>query len=166
MSHWRRRLETRGDARGRQPWWTLFRTEAARYDTPRVVWADIGKRLRCIVLPAGDPTVPLNTCYVLRTTSDTDAWALHALLVSPLAAAWLDTLAEPARGGFRRYLGWTVATLPVPANWPAARHALAEIGRCNARGTAVPDVEVNRVTAHAYGVALHDVQALLDWHVR
>ncbi|MEO7520892.1 MAG: N-6 DNA methylase [Gemmatimonas sp.] len=166
MSHWRKRLETRGDARGRQPWWTLFRTDAARYDAPRVVWADIGKRLRTTVLPAGDPTVPLNTCYVLRTASDVDAWALHALLASPLTAAWLDTLAEPARGGFRRYLGWTVSTLPVPENWASARNALADIGRCSARGVLVSDDVVNCVTADAYGVEMGGVQALLDWHIR
>lgn len=166
LSHWRRRLEARGDARGRLPWWTLFRTESARHDTPRVVWADIGKRLRTVVLAAGDPTVPLNTCYVLHAASDTDAWALHALLASPLAAAWLDTLAEPARGGFRRYLGWTVSTLPVPQHWAVARNALAEIGRCSGRGIGVPIDIVNRVTANAFNIALGDVQALLEWHAR
>jgi hypothetical protein len=165
MSHWRRRLEARRDARARQRWWTLFRTDAARHDAPRLVWADIGRTLRSQVLLAGDPTVPLNSCYVLRTPSEVDAWALHGLLVSPVAGAWLDTIAEPARGGFRRFLGWTVAALPVPADWPRARNSLAEIGRGMARGTAAPD-DILPVVARAYGVALRDLQPLLDWHAR
>ena len=166
MSHWRKRLEARGDARGRQPWWTLYRTDAARYDAPRLVWADIGRTLRLTVLAAGDPTVPLNSCYVLRTASESDAWALHALLASPIVAAWLDTLAEPARGGFRRFLGWTVAALPVPSDWTRARVALADLGRRRAGGTPVPNDEFVGIVAAAYGVRQCELQPLLDWHAR
>jgi hypothetical protein len=166
MSHWRRRLEARGDARRSQHWWTLFRTDAARYDTPRVAWADIGRTLRSEVLAAGDPTVPLNSCYVLRTPSEVDAWALHTLLTSPIAGAWLDTLAEPARGGFRRFLGWTVAALPVPADWNRARNSLAEIGRSRAQGVSISPDDTMRVVARAYGIPRGDVQPLLDWHAR
>jgi hypothetical protein len=78
------------------------------------------------VLPAGDPTVPLNTCYVLHCDAERDAWALAALLNSTLAAAWLNAIAEPARGGYRRYLGWTVAQLPLPRDWSRARAVLAD----------------------------------------
>ncbi|MES2525384.1 MAG: N-6 DNA methylase [Gemmatimonadota bacterium] len=166
LSAWRRQLETRGDARRSKQWWTLFRTDAARHDAPRVVWADIGRRLRTRVLSAGDPTVPLNSCYVLRTPSEQDAWALDALLTSPICGAWLDTLAEPARGGFRRFLGWTVAALPVPAGWSEARNALAVIGERAAHGVAV-DRDLHIVTvASAYGLTVRDVQPLLDWHSR
>ncbi|MEO5588120.1 MAG: hypothetical protein ABIS03_00940, partial [Gemmatimonadaceae bacterium] len=65
LNFWRRALESRCDARANIPWWSLFRTEAARAQTSRVVWADIGKRLRTTVLQSGDPSVPLNTCYIL-----------------------------------------------------------------------------------------------------
>jgi hypothetical protein len=164
LAHWRPRLESRRDARARQPWWTLFRTEAARADTPRVVWADIGKRLRTRVLDAGDPTVPLNSCYVVRTTSLDDAYALDALLNSTIAAAWLDVLAEPARGGFRRFLGWTVAALPVPHDWLRARTLLAPIGQRLARHEIVATMELDQAVADAYDVPLRLLTPLLDWY--
>ena len=164
LAHWRPRLEGRRDARPRMPWWTLFRTEAARADTPRVVWADIGKRLRTRVLDAGDPTVPLNSCYVVRTPSIDDAYALDALLNSTIAAAWLDVLAEPARGGFRRFLGWTVASLPIPHNWLRARTLLAPIGQRLARRELVPIGEHDEAVAHAYDVPLRQLTPLLDWY--
>lgn len=85
-------LEHRSDARGAK-WWALFRTEGARYSTPRVVWADLTREPRAAVLHAGDATVPLNTCYVVRCKDDADALTLAALLNSPLAAAWLGALA-------------------------------------------------------------------------
>ena len=46
-------------------------------------------------------------------------------VVRPLVGAWLGILAEPARGGFHRYLGWTLALLPLPRDWPAAVRLLA-----------------------------------------
>ena len=164
LAHWRPRLERRRDARARMPWWTLFRTEAARADTPRVVWADIGKRLRTRVLDAGDPTVPLNSCYVVRTTSLDDAYALDALLNSTIAAAWLDVLAEPARGGFRRFLGWTVAALPVPRDWLRARTLLAPIGQRLARHELVATAELDHAVADAYDVPLRQLTPLLEWY--
>jgi hypothetical protein len=163
LAHWRPRLEARRDARSRQPWWTLFRTDAAHRETPRLVWADIGRRLRSTVLHAGDPTVPLNSCYVLRTPSLDDAFALHALLTSPLAGAWLDAIAEPARGGFRRFLGWTVAALPVPTPWDGVRHTLATLGRRLATDHAPTPDEHLAVTADAYGVPVRSLAPLLDW---
>lgn len=128
LAQWRPRLQTRRDARHAQPWWALFRTEAARTDRPRLVWADISRNMRCTVLPAGDPTVPLNSCYVMRLPSLDDAHALHALLSSSIANAWLGVLAEPARGGFRRFLGWTVSALPIPADWSRAVRLLRPFG--------------------------------------
>ena len=50
-----------------------------------------------------------------------------ALLNSPLAAAWLGAIAEPARGGYKRFLAWTVALLPLPRDWPRARAILAPL---------------------------------------
>lgn len=166
LAHWRPRLESRRDARARMPWWTLFRTEAARADTPRVVWADIGKRLRTRVLDAGDPTVPLNSCYVLRARTLQDAHALNALLQSTIAAAWLDVLAEPARGGFRRFLGWTVAALPVPPDWDSASRLLAPLGRQLAAGSVVPATLLDAAVAATFGMPLTTITPLLDWYER
>src|SRR6185503_13978444 len=100
LSKWRRELVARTDARHGSRWWSLFRTESARSDRARVVWADVGREPRACVLPAGDATVALNTCYVARCSDQTDALALAALLNSPMARAWLNAVAEPARGGY------------------------------------------------------------------
>ena len=92
-----------------------------------VVWSDIAKAPRATVLAPGDRTVPLNSCYTLLAASIPDALAFAALLNAAPVGAWLATIAEPARGGYRRYLAWTIARLPVPADWPRARAILAPI---------------------------------------
>ncbi|MEP6766116.1 MAG: hypothetical protein ABJB66_17510, partial [Gemmatimonadaceae bacterium] len=163
LARYRPQLETRRDARAKHPWWTLFRTEAARSEAARLVWADLGKSLRTTILAPGDPTVPLNSCYVLRTPSLEDAYALNTLLTSPLTAAWLDAIAEPARGGWRRFLGWTVAALPVPADWESARNRLAEFSR-RQRSVNPPSAEEHVVvTADAYGIPVRSLTPLLEW---
>jgi hypothetical protein len=166
LSRWRRRLELRSDGCGAR-WWTLFRTEAARSDRPRVVWGDIGRAPRAVVLDAGDPTVPLNTCYVARVATADDAHALAALLNSRVAAAWLAVLAEPARGGYRRYLGWTCARLPIPRDWDAARERLSSLGRAAAARAAqgaAPDLHaLDEAVLEAFGVHADHVAPLLRW---
>ncbi|MBL0939119.1 MAG: N-6 DNA methylase [Gemmatimonadaceae bacterium] len=164
LAQWRSRLQTRRDARAKQPWWTLFRTEAARNDLPRLVWADIGRTLHVRVLPAHDPTIPLNTCYVLRLSTIDDAFAAQALLSSTIAAAWLDAIAEPARGGFRRFLGWTVSSLPTPADWPRAVCLLAPIGRRLALGDPVPAPLLDAAVAQCFGLSLSVLSPLIAWY--
>jgi hypothetical protein len=160
---WRRQLMARSDGRGRGCWWTLFRTEAARSDCARVVWADFGRVPRAAVLESGDPTVPLNSCYVVRCPTLSDARALCTLLNSPLVAAWLGILAEPARGGYRRYLGWTMALLPVPRDWANTRNILAPVAERGARGHDVSPHELLAVTLRAYGLGSASVEPLLTW---
>ena len=162
LSRWRERLEGRSDGRGAR-WWALFRTDGARTDRARVVWGDIGRSPRALVLPAGDRTVPLNTCYVVRAASEDDAHALAALINSPLAAAWLNAIAEPARGGYHRYLGWTCARLPVPMDWPRARALLAPLGRDGAAGAPPSDALLTKVVCDAYDIDPVVVAPLLDW---
>ncbi len=167
LAQWRPQLQGRGDAKANQPWWTLFRTDAARADAPRVVWADMGRRVRSTVLAPGDPTVPLNSCYVLRTPTMADALAVHALFASTVVNAWLDVLAEPARGGFRRYLGWTVAALPTPADWPRAVRLLrpfgaALMGHGPAREHAIAALDA--AVLEAYQLTPLLVSPLLDWY--
>jgi hypothetical protein len=163
---WRRRLEARTDARSGGVWWPLFRIESARADTPRVVWSDIGKEPRALVLDAGDRTVPLNSCYVVRAPSHDDALTLAAILNSPLAAAWLAALAEPARGGYQRYLGWTVARLPLPRDWPHAVKLLAPIARAAVDGAPPDRATLTDLTIRAYRIKAGDVSALLVWCLR
>jgi hypothetical protein len=161
LAPWRRALAARSDARGPRPWWSVFRTDGALHDLPRVVWSDFGRRPNAIALPAGDPHVPLNSCYVARCATWIDARALAALLGSPEIGAWLDVLAEPARGGYHRYLAWTVAQLPVPPDWHRVRDRLArEPARQLDASTADP---ARSSIASAYGLAASDLAPLLAW---
>jgi SAM-dependent methyltransferase len=161
LERWRPRLAARTDARG-SCWWSLFRTAAADCRRARVVWADVGKTPRAVVLAPGDHAVPLNSCYVIACDREEDAYAVAGLLNSPVAAAWLNALAEPARGGYRRYLGWTVALLPVPRYWERARTLLAPVALRAASGERV-DEELLSVVARAYRLRLADLEPLLAW---
>lgn len=165
LRRWRQVLESRTDSRGER-WWSLFRTEAARTDRPRVVWNDIGRRPRALVLPAGDPVVPLNSCYVVRARCDDDAHALAALLNSDIAAAWLGAIAEPARGGYRRFLGWTCARLPIPRVGSHAWATLAAIGRRAAGGTPPEAGALSAAVCEAFDLPHAALSPLLAWDQR
>jgi hypothetical protein len=160
LAPYRSALKARADSRDSRRWWELFRIDGARSDQPRVVWADIGRSPRAVVLAAGDATVPLNTCYSLRCSHPDDAWAVAALLNSALGTAWLSLLAEPARGGYRRYLGWTMCLLPIPHRWDAHREKLACVGRACADGLS-DDLE--GAVLNAFGVSWRSVEPLLTW---
>ncbi|OYV73924.1 MAG: hypothetical protein B7Z72_01400 [Gemmatimonadetes bacterium 21-71-4] len=166
LGRWKRHLMARTDARRSRAWWSLFRTEGAAADAPRVVWADFGRRPRALVLAAGHPAVPLNTCYVARCPSLDDARALAAILNSSLAAAWLHVLAEPARGNFRRYLGWTMARLPLPRDWPRARRLLAPlVAQWDEQPDrdGVPPATLEQAVLKAYGLHPRAVAPLIAW---
>ncbi len=156
-------LDARSDLHGRFPWWTIFRTESARSDRPRVVWADFGLTPRAVVVERGAPVVALNTCYVVHCANSDDALALATIFNSPLAAAWLNALAEPARGGYRRYLGWTVSLFPIPRDWPRARERLAPLGRRATDGDLPRDDEILHDVLESYRLTVDDVEPLLSW---
>jgi hypothetical protein len=162
----RRQLAARADLRGTRAWWSLFRTEGAAPSRHRVVWSDFGRRPRAAVIPSGDDTVPLNSCYVLPCSDLDDALALAALLNSPLAAAWLNTIAEPARGGWHRYLGWTIALLPVPNDWPRAREILAPIAERAVLGEPPTDIDLLDAVCRAFRLKHSHVAPLLAWEHR
>jgi hypothetical protein len=92
-----------------------------------------------------------------------DALALAAILNGPLAAAWLNVLAEPARGGYRRYLGWTMSLLPLPSDWDHARRLLAPVGERAICGEIIADDELLAAAINAYRHTLADIQPLLSW---
>jgi hypothetical protein len=163
LGKWRGALEARSDARGNAPWWSLFRTDGAGADRPRVVWADVSRGPRAAVLPAGSPVIPLNSCYVVPCRDDTDAATLVALLNSPVVAAWLEAIAEPARGGYRRYLGWTMSCVPLPSDWQRAQRVLAPIGVRAVGGDAVSESELFEATCDAYGLGARTIAPLVEW---
>ncbi len=160
---YRDQLASRSDLHGRLPWWTVFRTESASHRNPRVIWADFGLTPRAIVIEAGDPVIALNSCYVANCATLADAHSLAALLNGPLVTAWLNVLAEPARGGYRRYLGWTLSLLPVPSDWDHAREQLAHLGERAMLGDVPSDAELLDAALSAYRLDLSDIQALLSW---
>jgi hypothetical protein len=141
----------------------LFRTESAAALSPRVIWADFGLAPRAIAVAAGDPVVALNSCYVAMCETMKDAHALASLLNGPLVSAWLNPLAEPARGGYRRYLGWTMSLLPVPNHWHRAREHLAPLGERAMVGDAPTQGEMLSAALGAYALDLRDVEPLLSW---
>ena len=163
LSSFHDRLHGRSDLHGRLPWWTLFRTEGASELSPRVVWADFGLAPRAIAVEVGDPIVALNSCYIASCQTLSDAHALATLLNGPLAAAWLNTLAEPARGGYRRYLGWTMSLLPLPRDWKRAREQLAPLCERAMLGDVPPSDELLNAALTAYELRLRDIQPLLSW---
>jgi hypothetical protein len=165
LTPWRRQLTARSDAR-RSRWWSLFRVDAARSDRPRVIWADIGRAPRAIVLEAHDDIVPLNSCYALLCRDKTDALTLAAILNSPVAEAWLAALAEPARGGYRRFLGWTMALLPLPREWDRAREILAPVAAEIIRAQEPSRFRDPLLAAvlDAFGLLHSDVAPLLAWY--
>jgi hypothetical protein len=166
LAPWRRRLVARSDQRGERAWWSLFRTESAACERTRVVWCDFGRAPRAAVLPAGDPTVPLNSCYVLACDEPDDALALAALLNSALVAAWLGVIAEPARGGWHRYLAWTMSLLPLPLDWPRARALLAPVARRAMLDEPPTTQRLLDVACAAYRLKQADVAPLLAWSHR
>jgi hypothetical protein len=166
LDKWKSELERRTDARGNGPWWSIFRTESARSSCPRVAWSDFGRFPRAAVIEANDPTVLLNSCYVAHCNDLTDAYTLAALLNSPVVAAWLNALAEPARGGYHRYLGWTVALMPLPADWPAARRILAPIAERAMGGTSPGADSLLAAVLEAYRLDESEVEPLLLWNYR
>jgi hypothetical protein len=159
LEPWRRRLGARSDA-GHAAWWSVFRTDGAIARTPRVVWGDLGRTPRAAVLSAGSACIALNSCYLARCPDLTDALALAALLNGPLAAAWLNAIAEPARGSWHRYLGWTVGLLPIPRDWHHARTRLACLAE---RGESVTSGELWDAAVDVYGLSTAAVAPLAAW---
>jgi hypothetical protein len=166
LAPWRRRLSARSDLRGARAWWSLFRTEAAAFERTRVVWCDFGRVPRAALIPAGDPSGPLNSCYVLPCDERDDALAITALLTSPIAAAWLGAIAEPARGGWHRYLAWTVSLLPLPHDWNRARAILAPIAERAVNGDVLTSHALLEAVCAAYRLKHADVAPLLAWDHR
>ncbi len=163
LAPWKRQLLGRSDMRGERTWWMLFRTDGADTSRTRVVWSDFGRVPRAAILPAGDPTVPLNSCYVLGCDDPVDALTVAALLNGPLAAAWLNAVAEPARGGWHRYLAWTVSLLPLPRAWSRARALLAPLAERALVGEPPSQEELLLAACRSYRVTRDDVEPLLAW---
>ncbi len=118
------RLRRRADYRGGAAW-QLFRTRLG-LAPHRVVWPDIGKRLTAAV-PESD-AVPLNTVYGIATRQARDAAALAALFNTRWLTSLARLVADPARGGFRRFNARVVRGLPIPPSGSPVWDQLAQHG--------------------------------------
>ena len=131
------RLRLRADYKGGPPW-QLFRT-ALGYSSHRVLWADLGRRLGAVVPPP--EVVPLNTVYGIATRTAADAAALAALFNSRWHSALARLVADPARGGYRRFNARVIAGLPLPPNDSRVWSALARLGeRCEPADDLVAEI--------------------------
>lgn len=119
------RLRLRADYRGGPPW-QLFRT-ALGFAPHRVVWPDLGRRLVAVVPPP--EVVPMNTVYGIATRESVDAAALAALFNSCWLTSLARLVADPARGGFRRFNAHVVGGLPMPSPESPVWTELARRGR-------------------------------------
>jgi hypothetical protein len=167
----RNQLAARTDARHARHWYTLFRLDSSRPDQARLAWADIGRQLTPRLLPTGSPHVLLNSCYATLLPHDDDALALLALLSAPITSAILALIAEPARGGYRRFLGHSVAQLPLPTHDALHHHhpQLVALGRMlhNSNST-TPSPALAEQLDHAFANALDIPHATFapihQWH--
>lgn len=131
------RLRARADYTG-GPYWTLFRTRDAI--TPfRVVWADLARELTAAVPPP--ESIALNSCYVTRAASASEADTACAWLNSTWVRAVARLAAPPASAGYARFTAGVVAGLPAPP----ADDDLARLGRRGAAGEAVQEELDERV---------------------
>ena len=130
------RLRLRADYRGGPPW-QLFRT-ALGLAAHRVVWPDLGRRLAAVVPPPD--VVPLNTVYGIATREPADAAALATLFNSRWLTALARLVADPARGGFRRFNARVVGGLPIPPHESPVWAELARRGgRCEPADDLIAD---------------------------
>jgi hypothetical protein len=136
------RLSARADQNS-GPLWSLFRTSAAS-GGGRVVWADLSRSLTCVALASDDRRIPLNTCYVLKTSA-AEAPALAAWLNSSWMRGLARLQADPASNGFARFNARTVGSLPLPDS-VRSDAALAAFARNAATGSWSQD-ELDELTA-------------------
>ncbi len=104
----------------KDPWWRILRTSPDVLGH-KVAWKDMGKRLEAVAIPARVlyrgrlvPLIPLNTVYFLPVARADQALVLAAWLNATPVRALAATLAERARGGYRRFFAWVIAMLPMP----------------------------------------------------
>jgi len=74
----------------------------------------------------------------------------------------LNAIAEPARGGYRRFFGWTMSLLPLPRDWERARDVFARFAESDAERTP-NDRDLLEAALDAYGLEHDDVAPLLVW---
>jgi hypothetical protein len=154
FSQHRGRLLERTDHRASDPLWAVFRTQAL-VRGPKVVWRDIAPRLEATLLSSRESPIPLNTTYFVTVKDPIEGYLVTALLNSLWMRIVAAVTAEPAMGGYFRFLAWTVARLPWP---PRLRvdgrrgRRLAALGREAGEGGWTPErqAQIDALVARAF----------------
>jgi hypothetical protein len=143
-------LRARSDSRDGPPW-TVFRAQAAVAPC-RVVWADLSRNLAAAALTGDSDSqyIPLNSCYVVVTSSIADAERLTAWLNSTWVRAAARLLAVPAYSGFSRFNARTVSALPLPDS-ALGDPELSAISRAGKDGMNVQE-ELDAIAARHLGL--------------
>ena len=143
----------------------------------KVVWQDIALDLGAAAVPArirgpaGDdvPVIPLNTVYFLAVRSERHALLVAALLNSLPLRVFARAIAERAKDARFRFFAWTVAALPVPADWLTAT-ALADdieaIARAAQRDRGLDrdgQARIDEFVGRAYGLTAADLAAFREF---
>lgn len=154
-----RRLRARVDYQTGPPW-TLFRLRAA-LAANRVVWPDIARQPIAVAL---DETpfahaVPLNTCYVAPAPDRNTALVIAAVLNSTWAMASATSVADEARGGYRRINARVAGAIPVPPPGPATT-ALCALSAAAHDGNRPPQDDLDDAVAEALGLSASARDAL------
>lgn len=131
-------LRRRADHHGGRSW-ALFRTRPASAPH-RVVWADVARRLEAAALsgPRDLALIPLNTCYVLPVPECRTALRLAAWLNSTWCRSAAAAIADPASGGFARFIARVVSSLPCPTT-VLSDEPLLELARAGVAGRLAQD---------------------------
>ncbi len=153
-----RRLLARTDYRGGPPW-SVVRVPAGLAGH-RVVWSDIARRPKALVLDATplSHAIPINTCYVARAPDRVSALAIAAVLNTTWAWAAAHATADEAQSGYRRMNARVIGRIPLPP--ASARAALADLAARAHRAEHVDQDELDDAVADAFRLTAADRDGL------
>ena len=109
------RLEKRSDYKGERPW-NLFRTRGG-FAPHRIVWPDIAIRPTAVAIdfPKRCSAIPINTCYILSAPTSQTALLVTAVINSTWTEIFCKSIANEARGGYRRINAAVASRIPIPS---------------------------------------------------
>jgi hypothetical protein len=132
----------------------------------KVVWSDVARNLRAAAVPSriravtgiDCPIVPLNTVYFVATSSHRESLLLAAYFNSTPVRTFARAIAERAKDAHFRFFAWTIAVLPLPADWRCGPHAetLLELSQRAHENTAIAGEEqmaLDEIICDAYGLS-------------
>lgn len=142
---------------------------------PKVAWHDLAETVKAVALPGAEGAtgstsgpggpIPLNTVYFIPTTRYDRALLLAAYLNSTALRTFARAIAERAKDARFRFFAWTIAILPLPADWdrgPRAERMLSLSTDAHAAGSLAPGerAELDDLVARCYGLSSADRRSL------